>query len=128
MPEAGRELERVAIVPRSGACWPTTIVPPINVPAHDNSAMDGYAFARRGAAGRRRDWRCGGRHRLRRQALHGRGRRRRVRAHHDRRGDAGRPRHRRAAGTRANVDGEPVTIAGASRARAARTGASAAKT
>ena len=76
------------------------IVSPINVPAHDNSAMDGYALRGSDLAAGRRHRAHVDRHRLRRPAVRRRRAGRPVRAHHDRRGDAGRPRHRRAAGVR----------------------------
>ena len=76
------------------------VVSPIDVPAHDNSAMDGYALRGSdladGADARSRVVGTG----FAGQPVRRRGAGRRVRAHHDRRGDAGRARHRRAAGVR----------------------------
>jgi hypothetical protein len=73
------------------------IISPINVPAYDNSAMDGYAL--RGA-----DLPADGaqlqrhRRRLRRPSVHAGAAARRMRAHHDRRRHSARLRHGTAAG------------------------------
>ena len=93
--------KRGAALARSAACSPSDIVSPIDVPSHDNSAMDGYALrgselapdARSRVAAVAGTGFAGGR-------FEGAVGARRVRAHHDRRVDAGRPRHRRAAGVR----------------------------
>ena len=73
------------------------IVPQINVPAHDNSAMDGYAVRFSDLQDKPAE---GNRHRARRQAVRRQARRGRMRAHHDRRGDAAGRRHRGDPGSR----------------------------
>ena len=90
------EVEQVPIQAALGRVLAEEIVPRINVPAHDNSAMDGYAFAFP-------IWNVpleGNRHGPRRQAVPRQARRWRVRAHHDRRRNAARRGHRRHPGSR----------------------------
>ena len=103
------------------------VVSPIDVPAHDNSAMDGYAFAGAELRADARDDAALARHGVRRHAVRGSVGSRRMRAHHDRRGDAGRARHRGAAravprSTASRCTSSPACCA------PARTCASAAKT
>ena len=74
------------------------IVSTIDVPAHDNSAMDGYALRGSDLAAGADTLLVDRRHRLRRPGLRRHRACRPLRAHHDRRRDAGRARHRRAAG------------------------------
>ena len=95
-----RAVESLALRSALGRVLAGDVVSPIDVPGHDNSAMDGYAL--RGADLDRR-----GRQRCRSSAPPSRARvstarsaAGEVRAHHDRRGDAGRPRHGRPAGVR----------------------------
>ena len=76
------------------------VISPINVPAHDNSAMDGYAPARRGSTAARRSapHLQGRRHLLCGPPEQRAGRTGRLYPHHDRRHHAARLRHRAAAG------------------------------
>ena len=104
---------------RSAACWRDDVVSPINVPPHDNSAMDGYRLRRRAAARRRADCACtSSAPRSPGKAWQGSVGAGPVREDHDRRDHAGRPRHRRAAGVHARVDGDRIAIpAGVAAAR-----------
>ena len=77
------------------------IVSPVDVPGHDNSAMDGWAVRYRGSCRRRRYHADARRRIVRRQAVFRTARIRRSGAHLHRRGDAQRRGHRRHAGARA---------------------------
>ncbi len=88
-------VEKVALRSALGRVLGRDVVSAIDVPAHDNSAMDGYALR---AADLRADVETvlrGDRLGFRRRTLRRHRRPGTVRAHHDRRGHAGRPRHGR---------------------------------
>ncbi len=109
MPRAGQSrTERVKLFDALDRVLAEDVISPIDVPAFDNSAMDGYAFvgtvlAEGGAA---IDLAVAG------TALAGRpfgdAARRSVRAHHDGRADAARLRHRRAAQELVARDGDTI--------------------
>ena len=123
-----RSVEKVALRSALDRVLAADIVSPINVPAHDNSAMDGYAL--RGA-----DLRADGATTLKVVATIYAGRPtdvvpgcRRMRAHHDRRRDAGRLRQRDPAGARAPASARPTSPSTPAPSAPATTAASPAKT
>jgi molybdopterin molybdotransferase len=109
-------VEHVPLRSALGRVLARDIVSPIDVPAHDNSAMDGYALRGADLRPTRRPC-CAWPAPASRASPSRRRPARRVRAHHDRRGDAGRPRHRRAAGVRQGRGGAVAIPAGRRAAR-----------
>jgi hypothetical protein len=92
-------IERVPLTQALGRVLAAEVVSPIDVPAHDNSAMDGYALRRRRLAADADHWcwqrwsaRCMPARLARQRGAW------RVRSHHDRRRDARGAGHRGAAG------------------------------
>ncbi len=101
------ETETVALGEALGRVLAEAVASPLDVPAYDNSAMDGYAFdgAALAAANEGELSPGGGRHRPGGSSASGRHAGRCLRAHHDRRTDAARLRHGDPAGTR---EGDPA--------------------
>ena len=91
--------ERVAVRASLGRVLGEDIVSTVNVPAHDNSAMDGWAVRCSDLETRRRDDAARGRRRLRGPEVRRPRAAGRMRAGDDRRGDAARHRHGRDPGS-----------------------------
>jgi molybdopterin molybdotransferase len=116
-PISGRET--VPLQQALGRVLALDVVSPIDVPAHDNSAMDGYAFASADLRPQDIDHACVRGHLMAGAPFAGTVGGGRMPAHHDRRGDARRTGHRGAAGTAAEgpQKAPPCTSSPASCAR-----------